>query len=158
MYQVLGDEPGKYILFGEWMFAKHSLEYVRLPDYFIAFDIYDCASRRFLRCGSCTCQQFIDSNSIISRALRDGLLADTSISTVPLIAEGRFTSKQQLLQLLDMPSQFYDGPVEGIYLRVHDAEGVYLEDRSKLVRADFIQGITEHWMSRELVRNKLAYG
>ena len=49
VYQVLGDEPGKYVLFGEWMFAKHSLEYSRLPDYFIAFDIYDCERKRFLR-------------------------------------------------------------------------------------------------------------
>jgi hypothetical protein len=29
------------ILFGEWMYAKHSIHYTRLPDYFIAFDIYD---------------------------------------------------------------------------------------------------------------------
>ena len=83
-------------------------------------------------------------------------LAETSISIVPVVAEGRFTTKQQLMQLLDTPSQFYDGPVEGVYLRVHD--GDCLADRSKLVRADFIQGITEHWMSRELVRNKLAFG
>ena len=29
------------VLFGEWMYAKHSIHYTRLPDYFIAFDVYD---------------------------------------------------------------------------------------------------------------------
>ena len=29
------------MLFGEWLFAKHSKHYTSLPAYFIAFDIYD---------------------------------------------------------------------------------------------------------------------
>lgn len=34
-------EPNRHILFGEWLFAKHSKHYTSLPAYFIAFDIYD---------------------------------------------------------------------------------------------------------------------
>ena len=26
---------------GEWLYAKHSIHYTRLPDYFLAFDLYD---------------------------------------------------------------------------------------------------------------------
>src|SRR5512137_41173 len=29
------------ILFGEWCTARHSLNYVELPDWFLAFDVYD---------------------------------------------------------------------------------------------------------------------
>jgi hypothetical protein len=28
------------ILFGEWSYSKHSIHYTRLPDYFLAFDMY----------------------------------------------------------------------------------------------------------------------
>ena len=34
-------EPERHVLFGEWLFAKHSKHYTSLPAYFIAFDIYD---------------------------------------------------------------------------------------------------------------------
>lgn len=39
--------PGRHILFGEWLFAKHSIHYTNLPDYFIAFDIFDKKEKRF---------------------------------------------------------------------------------------------------------------
>src|SRR5262249_29583467 len=31
----------RYVLFGEWMFAKHTVFYDRLPHYFLEFDIID---------------------------------------------------------------------------------------------------------------------
>ena len=31
----------RYILFGEWMYARHSVHYRQLPHYFFEFDIYD---------------------------------------------------------------------------------------------------------------------
>ena len=47
LFQVLG-EPGSHVLFGEWLYAKHSIHYTRLPGYFIAFDIYDLKEGKFL--------------------------------------------------------------------------------------------------------------
>lgn len=35
------------MLFGEWCYAKHSIHYTRLPDWLIAFDVYDLAAHRF---------------------------------------------------------------------------------------------------------------
>merc|ERR1712183_1043987 len=32
--------PERDILFGEWLYAKHSIHYTSLPDYFLAFDIF----------------------------------------------------------------------------------------------------------------------
>ena len=31
----------RFILFGEWLYARHSVHYRRLPHYFFEFDIYD---------------------------------------------------------------------------------------------------------------------
>lgn len=35
------------ILFGEWCAARHSVEYEKLPDWFVAFDVYDRESGRY---------------------------------------------------------------------------------------------------------------
>lgn len=137
LYDVLGEQSG-YILYGEWLYATHSIEYTRLPAYFLAFDIYDRKAGQFL-----------------SRAERDVRLRGTGIRTVPLIAERRFTCIDDVLELLDTRSKFADCHVEGVYLRVDN--GRYLETRAKLVRADFIQGITDHWMTAQLRRNQIDY-
>src|SRR5689334_2849436 len=38
LYLALGD---RYVMYGEWMYAKHTCFYDRLPHYFMEFDIYD---------------------------------------------------------------------------------------------------------------------
>nr|WP_319495301.1 RNA ligase family protein [uncultured Desulfobacter sp.] len=38
----------RYILFGEWCFAKHSIGYNKLPDYFLGFDVFDKKNDKFL--------------------------------------------------------------------------------------------------------------
>lgn len=35
------------ILFGEWCAARHSLEYTALPDWFLAFDVFDRRAGQF---------------------------------------------------------------------------------------------------------------
>mmetsp|Transcript_47332 Transcript_47332/g.95405 ORF Transcript_47332/g.95405 Transcript_47332/m.95405 type:complete len:276 (-) Transcript_47332:220-1047(-) len=47
------------------------------------------------------------------------------------------------------------GVVEGVYLRVD--EGDWLARRCKIVRPDFVQGITTHWSKMDIVKNKVAY-
>ena len=36
----------RYILFGEWLFARHTIHYRELPHYFFEFDIYVLTKRR----------------------------------------------------------------------------------------------------------------
>lgn len=67
LFQVM--EPERHVLFGEWLYAKHSIHYTRLPDYFLAFDLYDRRTGVFH-----------------SSAERDRLLKDTGIMTVRTIA------------------------------------------------------------------------
>ena len=44
-FDVLGC---RYIMYGEWMYAKHTVFYDALPDYFMEFDIYDREREVFL--------------------------------------------------------------------------------------------------------------
>eukprot|EP00286_Rhodomonas_abbreviata_P021541 CAMPEP_0181295212 /NCGR_PEP_ID=MMETSP1101-20121128/4022_1 /TAXON_ID=46948 /ORGANISM="Rhodomonas abbreviata, Strain Caron Lab Isolate" /LENGTH=926 /DNA_ID=CAMNT_0023399939 /DNA_START=126 /DNA_END=2906 /DNA_ORIENTATION=+ len=135
-------EPRKHILFGEWMYAKHSLVYDRLPAFFVAFDLYDVKRKKFY-----------------SRTRLYNLLADTDIHVVPLLHAGPVASLDEFRARLDTPSMFKtDGsPVEGVYIREDDAAGEWLVRRCKLVRSDFVQGIKEHWASMELVKNTVDY-
>lgn len=57
----------RFILFGEWLYAKHSVHYRRLPHYFFEFDTYDKQEAKFL-----------------DLAARLALLKNTGICTVPV--------------------------------------------------------------------------
>jgi len=99
IYQVLNPN---LILFGEWMYARHSIHYTNLPDLFLAFDIYDKTKGKFL-----------------SRCSRDQLLEGTGIHTVPLLKNGKL-SRADYEKLLNSQSSFHDGFVEGIYVRIDE--------------------------------------
>lgn len=140
LFQLL--EPNRHILYGEWCYAKHSIHYTNLPNYFIAFDIFDKKENKF-----------------ISRKRLVNLLKNTTIPVVPIIDKKIFTTikeiKEELIEYLNTKSRYRDGPVEGIYIR-KNVDG-FLERRCKIVRPDFIQGIEEHWMKSGLVRNTIKY-
>ena len=36
------------VLYGEWLCARHTVAYDKLPDWFVAFDIFDVPAGRFL--------------------------------------------------------------------------------------------------------------
>jgi len=124
----------RYILFGEWCYARHSVSYDRLPDWFLGFDIYDKKEGRFL-----------------SVDRRDAFLSRLGITRVPVIAEGHFSLQE--LEKLFTQSRFSDQPMEGLYLRF-DKDG-WLEQRAKLIRPAFIQAITEHWSRLAIQPNRL---
>ena len=126
--------PG-LMLFGEWCFALHSVPYQRLPDWFLGFDVYDLSRSRFW-----------------SADRRDPWLADLGLATIPRLARGRF-SMDQLLTLIGA-SRLSEGPMEGIYLRRDRGDG--LEQRAKIVRAEFVEGIDRHWSEQYLEKNALA--
>ena len=132
LVEALGQQ---LILFGEWCFAVHSVRYDALPDWFLAFDVYDREAGRFW-----------------SAERRDALVERLGLVRVPVLARGRLTLAE--VQKLLGPSRLTRAPMEGLYLR-RDREG-FLEARAKLVRPEFVQAIEEHWSSRPLERNALA--
>ena len=79
-YQVLGS---RYLMYGEWMYAKHTVFYDALPHYFLEFVIYDRTQGIFL-----------DTPS------RRKLTEKLPIVSVPVLSEGVFSKQQQLLDLI----------------------------------------------------------
>jgi hypothetical protein len=122
-------------LFGEWLYARHSLGYSRLPDWFLAFDV-----------------RMIDG-SFLTVADRDRLCAAVGATPVRRLAVGRFTL-DALTMLIGTPSLYRDGPIEGIVLR-QERDG-RLVRRAKIVDPSFVAGIEGHWTRRAIERNERA--
>ncbi|MHB8764694.1 MAG: RNA ligase family protein [Deferrisomatales bacterium] len=134
--QLFGGLHEGVILFGEWCAARHSLAYDRLPDWFVAFDVYDRAEWRFW-----------------STTRRDALAAAMDIEVVPPIFRGKVTA-QRLVELVNTRSSaFRAGPLEGVVIRAEVGE--WLSARAKLVRAEFTQAIGDHWRRRSVTWNRL---
>ena len=123
------------MLFGEWCYARHSVRYSRLPDWFLAFDVYDRSQGVFWDVGA-----------------RNRLAGRLGLAPVPELGRGRF-DLETLTRLLGH-SRLTDGPAEGIYVR-REAQGRLLE-RVKLVRAEFVQAIGTHWSARRTEANQLG--
>lgn len=139
---LIANASGGLMLFGEWCTAKHSLAYDRLPDWFLLFDVYETAGNVFW-----------------SSPRRDSLAQRLGLATVPRLAVGRYTLSQLKLMLSDQPSRLRRGALEGVVMR-RESPTACLQ-RAKLVRADFAQGIDDHWRSRPIEWNRLeaaSYG
>jgi hypothetical protein len=124
------------ILFGEWCEARHSLEYDRLTDWLLIFDVYENAAKHFWSVGR-----------------RDVLAGKLGLAVVPLIGAGRFTLAALTALVRSEQSRFRDGPLEGLYLRRD--EGNALASRGKIIRPEFAQSIGEHWSRRKIERNRV---
>ena len=126
---------GGLILYGEWCYAKHTVPYDALPDWFLGFDILDTVSRRFW-----------------SVDRRNEWLRERHLVPVPEVIRGRF----YLNQIPTLLGKSFVGhvPMEGIYLRRDNGE--WLEARAKVVGDAFKQQIEEHWTRHPVTPNALA--
>lgn len=131
LFDIISD---RYILFGEWCYAKHSIYYNKLPDYFIAFDLYDKENERFL-----------------SVECRNAMCNGMEIAVIHQCARGKYTLKE--LFSFFRQSYYGDNMCEGIYVRWD--EGEWLKERAKLVRSDFKQSIEDHWSKKTMQINGL---
>lgn len=126
------------ILFGEWCAARHSLDYTRLPDWWLLFDVYDKREERFW-----------------STRRRNALAARVGVATVPCLQQGDTTLEDLQTLVATRQSGFRPGPLEGVVVRKEDAD--WLLARGKLVRAEFTQAIEAHWRSRGIEWNRLSF-
>lgn len=129
---VLNDQ---YILFGEWLYAQHSVYYDQLPDWFLGFDIFDKHERKFF-----------------SSQKRDSMFQRLGICQAPFMARGHFSL--HALNALLSESRVSAEPSEGLYLRYDD--GDWIGQRAKLVRPKFVQSIEKHWTCRGIRPNRLS--
>lgn len=163
-FKVLGT---RYIMYGEWLYAKHTVYYDNLPHYFMEFDIYDKEKKIFL-----------------STKRRREMLKELPVVSVLVLAEGKFNKLNDVLAYLgdsyfktenhienlkltatslNLDPEKIAGEtdssrtMEGLYIKVEDDEQVI--DRLKYVRYSFLQSILEsnsHWLDRPIIPNKLS--
>ncbi|GAA5195472.1 RNA ligase family protein [Rugosimonospora acidiphila] len=157
----------RYVLYGEWLYAKHTVFYDALPHYFCEFDVFDRRTAEFL-----------------STQRRRELLAGAPVRSVPVLRTGAFTDLGQLVALVGPSTCRTQGwraalveaagasgadpdRVVAETDRSDDMEGLYLkleEDgrvvgRYKWVRSGFLTTVLDsgsHWLDRTIVPNQLA--
>ena len=164
LHSVLGD---RYVLYGEWLYAKHSVFYDALPHWLCEFDVYD-------REDAC----FLDT------AARMALLQAAPIVSVPVLYQGTAPQRLKALQALVQPSLAktstwknsfatacqraqldealcwqqtdHADESEGLYIKVEESGQVVA--RYKWVRPGFVQTILDsgsHHSERPIVVNAL---
>lgn len=131
----LTETLGDLTLFGEWCASVHTVRYEALPDWFLAFDVYDRGSSGFW-----------------AAERRDALCARLGVSVVPLLATGCF-DERGLRSLVLGPSKLGSDLMEGVVVR-RDEDG-WLRARAKVVRPEFLQTDERHWRSRKTRLNQL---
>jgi|SRR5579863_3344286 len=166
--QILGT---RYVMYGEWLYAKHTFFYDALPHYFMEFDVLD-----------------LETNEFLSTPARDKLLRFASGVAVPvkvlwvgtfdrldalksMITRSCFINDDatRLQHLVEAATEAGVNPqdavkhtdmkpqMEGLYIKWEDKDRVL--GRYKFVRDSFTNAILdqeEHWHDRPIIANKLA--
>ena len=157
----------RYVLYGEWLYAKHTVFYDALPDYFHEFDLLDTRTGLFA-----------------STAVRREMLAGLPVVSVPVLFADILEHPGQILAKIGR--SLYKSPdwkerlrrqasdcgidpframretdpsdlMEGLYVKLEDEFQVL--GRFKYVRADFLNTIAQsetHWMRRPILPNMRA--
>jgi hypothetical protein len=136
LWQILEQ---RYIIYGEWLYARHTIRYDRLPHYFIEFDILDRECGEFLSTGR-----------------RRRLLAGGPIVSAPILGIGSVRTLEPLIGVSRCSSAEL---MEGLYLKLEDSECV--TGRFKYVRPGFLQAVADsdsHWADRPVEPNGLRDG
>jgi len=162
--------PAGATLYGEWLYAKHTIYYDRLPHYFLEFDIRDA------------------SGTFWSTARRAAHLAGSPVISVPVLWQGVVTAPTELPRLV--AHSLYKSPrwrerlrqtaaaasvdpdraaletdptdlAEGLYFKVEDPGTGVVLGRYKWIRSSFLPSVLDsgsHWLNRPIVPNQLADG
>ena len=167
LYNLLGN---RYIMYGEWMFAKHTVFYDALPHYFFEFDIYDRKKKIFL--STPNRRRLLKNFPFIQsvRVLYEGYI-DRYDDLINMVGKSLFKTKmwEKSLynQCIDEKIDFsivkkqtdLSENMEGLYIKAESADEVTM--RFKYVRHSFLSSILDsetHWMDRPILPNKLMDG
>jgi hypothetical protein len=160
---------GRYVCYGEWMYAKHTVFYDALPHYFLEFDVLDgergefldTARRREVLRGVPVVGVRVLFEGVLEREEElEGLLGASAFKSARCnerlreVARGLGLDVEEVLRQTDLSER-----MEGLYLKVEE-EGV-VKERYKFVRRDFLSRIADsesHWMARPIVPNGLMAG
>jgi len=164
--EVLGNS---YILYGEWLYAKHTVFYDFLPHYFMEYDVLDLETSQFL-----------------STEARKKLLSGLPLVSVPVLFSGVLKSHKQMMHFMEKSNFIQPGHLErlrsscrelgldeerclketdkseireGLYIKIEE-DGI-VKARYKYVRASFLTAIKNaegHWLNRPIIPNILRPG
>jgi len=136
--------PDYMQLFGEWCYARHSIEYNELPGYFLLFNARNLS---------------LSSPFWVSWEELKLWAEEIEVPMVPVLFEGVVYSEKELQELVEsfmnQPSM-YGGIRDGVVVRIR---GEFIDDDfsscvMKCVRANHVQ-TSEHWKDQEIIRNKI---
>ena len=165
LFNILGS---RYIMYGEWLYAKHTIYYDALPHYFLEFDIYDREKKVFL--DTKTRHKMLKGSPVVSVPVLDmGIYKNINDITKYVVKSNYITDNHIKSLESEAAKANYDPDkalletdnsnlMEGLYIKVEE-NGIVV-DRMKYVRYSFLQTVTEsntHWQNRTIIPNKLAY-
>lgn len=167
---VLWERLGtQFVLYGEWLYAKHTVFYDALPHHFCEFDLLDRESGEFL-----------------STPQRRRILDGTPVVSVPVLHEGPLRTLKELKALVGpstcrtgrwrdvlveaarsagqdpdavVAETDSDDDMEGLYIKVEE-DGRTVE-RYKWVRPTFLTAVLDsgsHWQDRPILPNRVVAG
>jgi hypothetical protein len=166
LWDALGS---RHVMYGEWLYAKHTIFYDALPHYFFEFDVLDKETGQFL-----------------STEARRELLSRAPVTHAPVLYAGEALAAGRLESFIK-PSGFQSitwrdalaaacesrgldaaralretdptGLMEGLYIKAE--EGGRVTERFKFVRGSFLQAVEDsgdHWLNRPVIPNRLREG
>lgn len=159
----------RFVLYGEWAHAKHTVFYDRLPHYFLAFDVLDTLQDAFLDTPSRTA--LLEGLPICSLPILAHGVFQSLESLSALVGRSRFVSEDHLSRLRQVCVQESLDPdraiaqtdpsnrMEGLYIK-REGNGL-VRARFKFVRGSFLQAVVQsgsHWLERPIVPNQLEAG
>ena len=118
-----------YLVFGEWLKVQHHVVYDALPDWFIAFDVYDLKNKRYLG--------LKQKHKILIRA---------GITAAPILHEGRINLEMLEELTIEQTSNFGSEPMEGCVVKDYQKQ-----DFLKMVVREFDE-MDSHWTSPDRQR------
>jgi ATP-dependent RNA circularization protein (DNA/RNA ligase family) len=136
LWEILGQ---RYLMYGEWLYARHTIPYDQLPHYFLEFDIFDRECGEFL-----------------STEARGRLLGGGPVVSVPLLGIG---SAREIDSYVGRSRFSSTELMEGLYFK--QEEGGRVTARYKYVRPGFLQTVAvsdSHWAERPIEPNRLLDG
>jgi ATP-dependent RNA circularization protein (DNA/RNA ligase family) len=136
--------PEHLAVYGEWVFAVHSLKYDKLPAYFLVFNVLD-----------------IPQGMWLSHSDTEDIASSLGLPMVPVLAKFVPDSEESLRILTETlsrePSRL--GPErEGVVVKLASEclDADFSMSVAKWVRPDHPKDPINHWMTKPVERQRLA--
>jgi hypothetical protein len=163
---------GGLTVYGEWLYAKHTIFYDALPHYFLEFDVLDdtgrfwSTARRAAHLAACGAATVVRAVPVLWQGVVDDPRALPALVGRSLYKSARWRDRlDEVAAAAGVAAETAgletdrSADAEGLYVKVEE-DGVVVE-RYKWIRASFLTSVIDsgsHWLARPIVPNQLADG